>query len=263
MKLRGKVAHVTGAGAGIGRAIALRLGRERALVVVSDVDEAGGRETVERIAADGGEAAFTRADVARDEDVRAMVAFTEERFGGLDLLVNNAGGAPEPYFPDAEPAQWSGQVAVNLLGVMLGTFYAVQAMRRRGGGAILNVSSVAGIGFEPHDAPEYAASKAGVWRLTAALGPLAHEGIRINCVCPDWVETEGVRAEREAMGEDAWANVAPATLVQPGEIADVAVLLIADTSLAGRVALCPHDGEWGLVPVDGRPALEPLPGLER
>jgi NAD(P)-dependent dehydrogenase (short-subunit alcohol dehydrogenase family) len=136
MQLEGKVAHVTGAGAGIGRAIALRLARGGAAVAVSDVDGKGGVETVARIEAAGGRAAFFRADVSVEDDVAAMIHDTEEVFGGLDLLVNNAGGAPEPYFPEAEPAHWMHQVGVNLLGVMLGTWYGIAALRRRGGGAL-------------------------------------------------------------------------------------------------------------------------------
>ncbi len=117
MHVEGKVAHVTGAAAGIGRAIALRLASEGASVAVSDVDEAGGAETVSRIDAAGGRALFLRVDVAVEGDVASAIRRTEDAFGGLDILVNNAGGAPEPYFPDAEPGHWLHQTAVNLLGV--------------------------------------------------------------------------------------------------------------------------------------------------
>jgi NAD(P)-dependent dehydrogenase (short-subunit alcohol dehydrogenase family) len=248
LKLGGKVAHVTGAGAGIGRALALRLAAEGAAVAVSDIDEMGGRETVERVQAAGGRAAFVRADVAREEDVRSMIAFTEESHGGLDVLVNNAGGAPEPHFPAAPLDHWRRWLDVNLAGVMLGTWHGVRVLRMRSGGSILNVSSIAAVGFQPHRAPEYAAAKAAVMRLTAALRPLAAEGIRINCICPDWVETEATRAAPDA----------PASLVPAEAIAGVALRLIVDERLAGRVALCPHDGEWGLVPLADGPAVEPF-----
>jgi NAD(P)-dependent dehydrogenase (short-subunit alcohol dehydrogenase family) len=125
--LVGKAAHVTGAAAGIGRAIALRLAAEGAAVAVSDVDEARGLETVARIEAGRGRAAFTRANVAEEDDVRAMIAFTEEAFGGLDALVNSAGGAPGPHFPDAPLDHWRGWLDVNLAGVMLGTWYGIRA----------------------------------------------------------------------------------------------------------------------------------------
>jgi NAD(P)-dependent dehydrogenase (short-subunit alcohol dehydrogenase family) len=263
MQLEGRVAHVTGAAAGIGRAIALRLARAGAAVAVSDVDASGAAETVANIEAAGGRAAFFRADVSFEDDVVAMIGGTEEAFGGLDLLVNNAGGAPEPYFPEAEPAHWMRQVAVNLLGAMFGTWYGIAALRRRGGGAIVNVSSTAGLGFRPHDAPEYAASKAGIWRFTATLADLAEEGVRVNCIVPDWVEVESMRAARLAMGDEEWAKVAPVELVQPEEIAEVALLLGENDDLAGRVVLCPHDGPWGLAPLDERLRIEPLPGLHR
>ncbi|MGH3032178.1 MAG: SDR family NAD(P)-dependent oxidoreductase, partial [Gaiellaceae bacterium] len=196
-----------------------------------------------------------------EHDVAAMIRGKEEAFGGLDVLVNNAGGAPEPYFPEAKPAHWVRQVGVNLIGVMLGTWYGIAALRRRGGGAIVNVSSTAGLGFRPHAAPEYAASKAGIWRFTATLAQLAEEGVRVNCIVPDWVEVESMRAARLAMGDEEWAKVAPVELVRPEEIAEVAVLLVGNDDLAGRVVLCPHDGPWGLVPIDERTRIEPLPGL--
>ena len=263
MDIRGKAAHVTGAGAGIGRAIALRLAAEGATVALSDIDEEGGRETVVRIEAAGGRAAFVRADVSREDDVCAFVAFTQEAFGGLDILVNNAGGAPEPHFPDAPTAHWLHQVGVNLLGVMLGTHYGIAAMRRGSGGAIVNISSRAGVGFAPYGAPEYAASKAAIWRFSAALGSLAGERIRVNCICPDWVEIEKIRARRLELGEEKWAKVGPTSLVPPEDIAEVAALLVRSDELAGRVVLCPHDGPWGLVPLDDLPAQEPVRGLER
>jgi NAD(P)-dependent dehydrogenase (short-subunit alcohol dehydrogenase family) len=264
MELPGKVAHVTGAGAGIGRAIALRLAQEGAAVAFSDVDDRGAAETLARIESAGGKALFVRADVAVEDEIRGALARTVEVLGGLDVLVNNAGGAPDPHFPDAEPGHWLRQVGVNLLGVMLGTHYAIAAMKARGGGAIVNISSRAGEGFQPYVAPEYAAAKAGIWRFSAALGSLAEtHGIRVNCICPDWVEVESMRAARLAMGEEAWAAVAPAGLVPPGEIAEVALLLLRDESLAGRVVLCPHDGSWGLVPLEETFRTEPLPGLPR
>jgi NAD(P)-dependent dehydrogenase (short-subunit alcohol dehydrogenase family) len=261
MDLSGKVAHVTGAAAGIGRAIAVRFADEGASVAVSDIDEIGGRETVEVIEAAGGRAAFVRADASREEDVESMLAFTEDAFGRLDILVNNAGGAPEPYFPEAVTEHWSRTIEVNLLGVMLGTYHGIAALRRRGGGAIVNVSSRAGLGFRPYESPEYGAAKAAVWRLTAALGSLAAEAIRVTCICPDWVETESVRAARETIGEKEWLRTAPATLVPPEAIAEVAVLLVGDDRLAGRVVHCPHDAEWGMFALDQAPRLEPLSGV--
>jgi NAD(P)-dependent dehydrogenase (short-subunit alcohol dehydrogenase family) len=188
-----------------------------------------------------------------------MIDLTEELYGGLDILVNNAGGSPEPYFPDADPTHWLRTVEVNLLGVMLGSHYGIAAMKRGRGGAILNVSSSAGIGFRPYLGPEYSASKAGVWRFSASLGSLAEgHGIRVNCISPDWVEVEAMRAARLEMGDEEWAKVGPTELVQPEAIADVAVKLIRRDDLAGRVMLCPCGGEWGLVPIDAELSVVPL-----
>jgi NAD(P)-dependent dehydrogenase (short-subunit alcohol dehydrogenase family) len=249
-----KVALVTGAGAGIGRAIAVRLAREGAAVVVADVDEPGGKATVRHIEAGGGRAAFVRADVGIEADVRAMIAFAEQHFGGLDILVNNAGIAPEPYFPAADPQHWGRTLDVNLRGVMLGIQFAIEPMRKRHGGVIVNISSMAGLTYRPYDAPEYAASKAGIVHLSAALGSLQETmGVRVNCICPGWVETEAVRrflatATPEEVEQSAFPP--PPVLIQPEEIADAVVMFIRDETLAGRVMAWPDGEPWQLVPLD-------------
>jgi NAD(P)-dependent dehydrogenase (short-subunit alcohol dehydrogenase family) len=252
--MQGKVALVTGAGAGIGRAIALRLAREGAAVVVADMNEGAGQESVRRIKADAGSAAFVFADVAAEADVQRMIAFAEQHFGGLDVLVNNAGGAPEPYFPEAEPEHWGRTLDVNLRGVMLGIQFGIRAMRD--GGAIVSISSIAGIGYGPHDAPEYAAAKAGVVRLTAALVHLKEElGIRVNCICPGWVETPAVQRTLATMTPEERAALPfppPPTLIQPGEIAEAVMMFVRDDTLAGRVMVWPDGEPWQLVPVDAR-----------
>ncbi len=162
MEIAGRVALVTGAGAGIGRATALRLALEGAAVGLADFDDGTGRETVGEIEAASGRAGFVHADVAREADVRAMIDFTVTTFGGLDILVNNAGIVADPAFPDSEPEGWMRVMDVNLRGPVLGTYYAIRAMRERGGGAIVNIASLAGIGLGPPPAPDYAATKAGV-----------------------------------------------------------------------------------------------------
>jgi NAD(P)-dependent dehydrogenase (short-subunit alcohol dehydrogenase family) len=234
---------------------AVRLAHEGAAVLVADIiDEDGSTETVRRIEADGGRAAFVLADVAVEADVRAMIAFAEQRFGGLDILVNNAGGAPEPYFPAAEPAHWGRTLDVNLRGTMLGIQFGIPAMRKRGGGVIVNISSLAGMIYQPYDAPEYAASKAGVVHLTAALGTLQDGlGIRVNCICPGWVETEAVQRALAEMTPEEMEQLPfppPPVLIQPEEIADAVVMFIQDKTLAGRVMVWPDEEPWRLVPVD-------------
>jgi NAD(P)-dependent dehydrogenase (short-subunit alcohol dehydrogenase family) len=203
------------------------------------MDETGGQETVRGIEAAGGRAAFIVTDVSREDSVRDMVEHTLEAFGGLDILVNNAGIVATPAFPEAEPAEWMRVLDVNLRGPMLGTHYAIQAMRERGGGAIVNIASLAGVGFGPHDSPDYAATKAGLARFSAALAPLhARFGIRVNCVCPDWVDTPMSRRSRARMTPEEEAATVPPGILAPEEIADAAVELIRDESLAGRVMTC-------------------------
>jgi 3-oxoacyl-[acyl-carrier protein] reductase len=156
MEVRGSVALVTGAAAGTGREIALRLGADGALVVVADVDPWAGQETARVIEAQGGSARFVRADVTSGDDVRRMVAFAEQGLGGPQILVNNAGGGGhiEPHFPDAEPEQWQSTLGLG------------------GGGVVVNVASTAGLGFGPYVSPEYAAAKAGLIRFTSSLSCL-------------------------------------------------------------------------------------------
>ena len=250
MEIAGRVALVTGAGAGIGRATAVRLAREGAVVAVADFDDGTGQETVGEIEAASGRAGFVRVDVARDADVRAMVDFAVTSFGGLDILVNNAGIVVNPPFPDAEPEAWQRVLDVNLRGPMLATYYAIPAMRGRGGGAIVNVASLAGVGFGPHPAPDYAATKAGVARFTAALASLGEtSGIRVNCICPDWVDTPMSRRSRSRMTPEEEAVTVPPGILAPEEIADAAVGLIRDDTLAGRVMACWCDQPRSLFPV--------------
>jgi NAD(P)-dependent dehydrogenase (short-subunit alcohol dehydrogenase family) len=241
VEIAGRVALVTGAGSGIGRASALRLAREGASVVVADVDEAAGRAAVEQIAGAGGRSAFVKADVTSEDDVRAMIGFAEETFGGLDIVHNNAGIiTPAPRWPETEPERWSRMLDINLRGVILGTQLALPALRRRGGGAIVNTASMAGVGFGFPPNPVYAASKGGVVLFTASLAPLKDEAnIRVNCVCPGVVDTPMLRgsaaSEEERRAQDE--RLANVPVLKPEEIADAVVELIRDDALAGRALL--------------------------
>ncbi len=237
MNLAGKVAVVTGAGGGgSGRANACRLAREGASVVVSDIDEAGGGETVRRIEATGGRALFFRADVRVEHEVRELLAFAEHSFGGLDVLVNNAG----PYWPE-QLGHWAETIQANLLGTMYATLGAIEAMRRRGGGGIVNVGSTSALGWGRRHAPAaaYDAAKAGVMRLTTALGWLKDEGIRVNCLVPDWVATAEVQGYVDSLTpqQRKEGNV-PDVLITLDEITDAVVRLATDENLAGRVMVC-------------------------
>jgi 3-oxoacyl-[acyl-carrier protein] reductase len=162
------------------------------------------------------------------------------------VLVNNAGGVSGPTFPETPPERWSAVLDLNLRATMLGVQLALETMRGRGG-AIVNVSSIAGIGFGPHGAPEYAAAKAAVVRLTAALASLAAEGVRVNCICPDWVDTPAARRSLERATPEERAAAPP--LVPAERVADAILRLVEDESLAGRVLVCPVTGEWRFLPV--------------
>jgi NAD(P)-dependent dehydrogenase (short-subunit alcohol dehydrogenase family) len=252
VELRERVALVTGGGGpGLGRAIALGLAREGATVVVADVDHRGGEETVRTVEGLNGKAAFVHADVTDEEDVRRMIAFAETTFGRLDILINNAGETPEPHFPDAPVAHWSRVIDLNLRAPMLAIQHALQPMRARGGGAIVNVSSIAGLGYEPHDSPEYSAAKAGLIRLTATLAPLAaRDGVRVNCVVPNWIGTEAVIAEVATMSE-AERAVVPAALTPPEMVAEAVLRFVQDESLAGRVLVWWTTESAALMPTIG------------
>jgi NAD(P)-dependent dehydrogenase (short-subunit alcohol dehydrogenase family) len=211
--------------------------------VVIDVNETGGRETAAHIEAAGGRAAFAHADVASEADVGAMIAFAEDTFGGLDILHNNAGIITgPPRWPDTKPERWIRMLDINLRGVILGTQLALPAMRRRGGGAIVNTASLAGIGYGFPPNPVYAASKGGVVLFTASLAPLKDEAnIRVNCVCPGVVDTPMLRRASEPEGDagrDAVSQrLRELPVLQPAEIADAVISLIRDDSLAGRALM--------------------------
>ena len=225
-------ALVTGAGAGIGRAVARRLAGEGYRVLAVDVDEAGGLATVEAIEAAAGSASFARFDVTREAESMVAAAGPD-----LAVLVNNAGGYSSPVFPDAPVEHSWGAVDLNLRAPMLAIHAAVPVMERRGGGAIVNVASAAGLGLAPYGGPEYAVGKAGLIRLTATLESLAARGIRVNCVAPYTVATEGVLAaiaEYEARGETPSPDLV-GTLLSLDEVADAVLGLVRDASLAGRV----------------------------
>jgi NAD(P)-dependent dehydrogenase (short-subunit alcohol dehydrogenase family) len=237
MDLNGKVAIVTGSGGlGSGRAEARRLAALGAAVVVCDVDEPGGRETVRLIEQAGGRSAFIRADMGVESDIRALIAFAETTFGGLDVLINNASA---PYALQGPLTGWFDALQVDLIGAMHATLAAVEAMRRRGGGAIVNIGSTSAVGHgrKHSKSPGYDVAKAGVMRLTTTLAWLAEqEKIRVNCLVPDWVSTPEVQGYVDSLTpQQRREQGVPETLTTLDEIADAAVELVTNEQLAGRV----------------------------
>jgi len=234
-----RVAVVTGAAAGIGLAVARALAAGGAELILADVDVDGGQTAASEV---GGR--FVRADVLVDDDLRALIGGA----AGISILVNNAGGAPGPNFPEAPVEHWSRTLDLNLRSAMVATQLALAAMAD--GGAIVNVASMAGYGLFPHGAPEYAAAKAGLMRLTGALAPAAQtHGVRVNCITPDWVDTPAVHRSLAAMTTEERAQVPE--LVSAEEIAGLVVDLIRDDTLAGRVLIRPADGPTELMPIEG------------
>lgn len=192
MQLADKVALITGAASGIGLEAALLFAREGAKVVTVDISEKG-RETAERIRAEGGQAHFVRADVSKATDAERMVQEAEQAFGRLDILFNNAGisHADDDDAIHTSEAVWDVTFAVNVKGVFLGCKYGIPALRRAGGGVIINTASF--VAFLGAATPQlaYTASKGAVLSMTRELAVIhARENIRVNALCPGPLQTE-------------------------------------------------------------------------
>ena len=233
--LDGKVALVTGAAAGIGRASALALAAEGAAVCVSDLDEAGGNETVRQILYAGGEAIFANCDVTQPSEVAAMVAATVDAFGRLDAAVNNAGiaGHFHQRLHEADDDMFARVIDVNLRGVWHCMKAELARMLPRQSGAIVNIASVAGLIGAPK-AAAYTASKHAVIGLTkSAAVDYAKSGIRINAICPAYTDTAMVQsaiAGNPLMASIMERAIPMGRLGQPSEIAQAVVWLCSDAS---------------------------------
>lgn len=188
-RLKDKIALVTGGGSGIGRATCLRMAEEGASVVVTDMNEAGGQETVAQITAGGGAAWFDRLDVADEANWQALIAAIRARHGRLDILVNNAGILIMKPMLETSLEEWERIFAVNARGVFLGCKTAAPAMIAAGGGAIINISSIYGL-IAPAGATAYEATKGAVRLFTKGVAAeLAAHNIRVNSVHPGVVDT--------------------------------------------------------------------------
>ncbi|HXQ22389.1 MAG TPA: SDR family NAD(P)-dependent oxidoreductase [Candidatus Acidoferrales bacterium] len=247
-RLESKVALITGAASGIGRAAAVLFAREGARVIIADVQDDLGEATATAIRDAGGAAAFVHADVSRAEDAGAMVDAAVQRFGRLDVLFNNAGVGKHIPFEQLTEAEWDRIVDINLRGVFLGCRYGVPALKQAGGGAILNTASQSGLQGHPNN-QAYCAAKAGVINFTRSLAKdLARCNIRVNAICPGGTDTPILRGYIPT-GESAdyvARTVAPRTpfgrLARPEEIAAAALFLVSDeASFVSGVAL-PVDG---------------------
>jgi dihydroanticapsin dehydrogenase len=253
-RLAGKVALVTGAGSGIGRAIAAAFARESARVGINYCHNAeGAARTLELVRAEGGEGVLLRADVAEAGQVTAMVRELEARFQRVDVLVNNSGigtSSSPDRVADIDEADWDRVLDVNLKGVMLTCRAVLPGMMRRGSGAIVNISSIRGLVGNPNLA-SYCASKGGEVLLTRSLAlDYARFGVRVNCICPGFVLSEmlaGYIAKQKdpEAARKAFAAMAPMNRIgRPEEIAAAAVFLASEASSFVTGAALPVDGGY-------------------
>lgn len=193
MRLENKVAVITGAGSGIGRETALLFAREGARVVVVDVNDAAGEKVVDELRSANGQAVYTHADVSKSADAESMIRTAEDTFGRLDILFNNA-GISHPKDDDAvttEEDVWDLTMSINLKGVFLGCKHGIPALRRAGGGSIINTASFVAVLGAATPQLAYTASKGGVLAMTRELATIhARENIRVNALCPGPLRTE-------------------------------------------------------------------------
>jgi NAD(P)-dependent dehydrogenase (short-subunit alcohol dehydrogenase family) len=248
MKLEGRVAIVTGAASGIGRASAIAFAAQGAKVLVVDTNEKEGLETVAAICAQGNKAFFARADVSNETEVKRAIELAMERWGRIDVLFNNAGIVLVKSVEEMTADEWDRVMAVNVKGAFLAIKHAVPHMRRNGGGAILNTGSIMSFAGQL-GTPAYSASKGAIALLTKSLAlDLGRDHIRVNCICPGITDTPMLRehlghgSEGEARIRTRLSRVPTGKILSPEDIARAALYLVSDDSLGVTGTLHVVDG---------------------
>ena len=237
MRLKDKVALITGAGSGIGRATAVLFAKEGARVVVADIDANGGERTVQEIKHQGGEAVFVKADVRKVSDVKNMIEKAAQQYGRLDILHNNAGIGEPGTVVDTTEETWDRTIDIMLKGTFLGMKYAIPIMIKQGGGTIINTASVNAFCGLPNEVA-YDAAKGGVLMLTKSTAlDFGSKNIRVNCVCPGVVNTPLFQKysktypdPKKLIDDASKLQAAYNRMITPEEVAYVALFLASDES---------------------------------
>ncbi|MEP7271985.1 MAG: glucose 1-dehydrogenase [Acidobacteriota bacterium] len=235
MRLKDKVALITGASSGIGREAALLFAREGAAIVVVDVNDAGGHETVEMVQSAGGRAVYTTADVSKASDCEAMVAVAEGEFGKLNVLFNNAGimHHSDDNAMTTDEAIWDLTMAINAKGVFFGCKYGIPALIRAGGGSIINTASFVAVLGAATPQIAYTASKGAVLSMTRELAIIhARQNIRVNALCPGPLRTDLLMSylNTDEKKQRRLVHIPMGRFGEAREIAQAALFLASDES---------------------------------